>query len=323
MRSAGIALEQCWNCRRMKSVTGSWQAMQWGSPRFLELCVQHWKGDKQVVIQGANLLYSQPHRHKFCLSVRYTDTENCNTVVWYSVIESICNDCTHFMQSGMFEQQCGIVTISDCERQSHVDYLLTEITKANFGERVSPNQFLFRSKAPACRLVNFIQALLAVRVDEERVPVGEGSGIQFMHNYCIECPKISQHDLVVMPPRYGNDMICLCLRSDASLKFWEPLSGRLIEMSASEYWNDPFEPVKTKDDAEEFCIASITPVGVPCGRYQNCILNLINKSDNGYMLHTYSHFNVTARVGDCVRCYNLGRYPIEDLDRDDVIVFYE
>ena len=323
MKNRGTILPQCSNCNRYKNTETSWIPLHMTSQPFVEFAISKWIDSESlsVTVEAASMLYIFPHGRRFCISVQYADhkdQQRKTALRWFNLSDETCPQCAQFLSMNLEPSIASCVTISNpFGREELVDLFKSELQKTKIAvECVDGEQFMFRNQRSAFRLSNFVKKIMAVRFLEDvnalcnqeyrnaaNIPGG-------LWRCTLEFPAIAKYDLVLLPKRRGEEKIlCVCLQAAEILKFADLSSGVTFEMTADEYWEDPFVPLKTDKDAETYYVQSVTPIGLQSGRMQVCSLLLTKDESSGECVTAMSYIGLILQIGDSVRAYDLSRIP--------------
>ena len=329
MASRGTALTQCSNCTRYRDTESNWIALLIGSPQLAQFAIAKWIESKamDVTVEDATILYGFQHWRRFCVSVQFInngDRKRKTGLQWFTVTDGMCPDCQQLMRLNVQPCVMSCVALANPSgREDNMKLFREEFKKVEIETKeIDPSHFLFQSQRSAFRMINFVRNMASVRViedmdavsPEERHRVGLPSNTWAC---TLEFPPIAKDDLVLLPRK--NGILCICLKASQTLKFANPASGVVFEMTPEEYWQNPFTPLKTSKDSDIYYVSTVTPVGLQAGRMQVCSLVLTTDAMAGGAVTATSYMGLILQPGDMVKAYDLRKVP--DVPDTDLLVY--
>ena len=280
-----------------------------------------------VTVEDAAILYGFQHWRRFCVSVQLinnADQKRKTGLEWFTVTDGMCPDCQHLMSLNMQPCVMSCVALANPSgREDNMKLFREEFKKVEIETRqIDPLHFLFQNQRSAFRMINFVKNLISVRVIEDMDAEDRRTHSLPSNTWSctLEFPPIAKDDLVLLPKKDGDEgILCICIKASQTLKFANPASGVVFEMTPEEYWQNPFSPLKTSKDSDIYYVSTVTPVGLQAGRMQVCSLILTTDAAADGAVTATSYMGLILQPGDMVRAYDLRKVP--DVADTDLLVY--
>lgn len=284
--TAGITkqavLNYCRTCFRY--LRPPWVRCELESKDLLALCLRRVRGLNKVKLVDASFIWTEPHSRR--IKVKLT--------VQKEVMNNITVQQTFPIEYVVFYQQC-----EDCKKEytphtwgslvqvrQKVDhkktffYLEQLILKYNAHDKVLKIKemhegvdFFYKDKPHAQRLVDFLQTMFSTRIKHSKQLISQdftSNTCNYKYVFSVDLPKVCKDDLVVLTPKIcsalgGCSSILICTKVATMISFIDPVSMRVIEMAAPQYfqYENEFSYIPAKGFTTEFMVIGIEPIEAP------------------------------------------------------------
>jgi len=257
-----VVIVQCQRCRRWQKDDQGWVRGEPESKELLSYCLRRVGGLKQVRLVDASFVWTEPHSRRVKVKAR-VQSEVVKGVVLESsctiefiVQPKMCLDC-HRSEASLTWNAVVQVRQKVSHKRTFL-FLEQLILKHRAHERTlrieaQPEgvDFFFASKSDGARFASFLDSAVPVRTkqSEKLITADVKSNNSTYHfTYMVEVAPICKDDLVVLPPRlaasHGNmPRLALCLNVGSTMRFIDPSSCRMCEVTSVAYWQHAFQPV--------------------------------------------------------------------------------
>jgi nonsense-mediated mRNA decay protein 3 len=125
--------------------------------------------------------------------------------------------------------------------------------------------FFWAAKAPAVRQVQFLQSVVPTRLKQSKRLISQDdhkNTKNYKHSLFIEIAPICKDDLVCLHPKLCQELggvspLMLCYKVTNALHFIDPLSLKVVDVSAAKYWQYPFPAILSGAQLTEYTLLDI------------------------------------------------------------------
>jgi len=270
---------QCGTCKRWLRGGGGnqWVNAELDSRELLGICLKQIKGlgkDKQLV--DASFLWTEPHSKEFKVNLSLQQEVLKSIVVQQSMAVDFrinnlqCGDCKKSFTRYPWESSVQVRQRGEHRRtllklehlilqhRGHSRLLKVEATKEGMDS-------FFRSERDAQAFVAFIKSCAVARHQESKHMIGyniRNNSMRFKRTTCVELCPVCRDDLVFLPLKVARALggvppVMLCRRVVCAIELIDPASGRIVEVSAVDYWKRPFSSACTPARLTEFIVLDV------------------------------------------------------------------
>lgn len=151
----------------------------------------------------------------------------------------------------------------------------------------------------------------------------QNSSTNYKSTYSVEIIPICKDDLVCLPKKLAHylsniSQLCLCTRVGNAIHLTDPTTLTSAELSASQYWRQPFMPLAAIQQTVEFVVLDIEPTQHPPltsnrGKFLLADAQITPSSGNSdETFHTRTHLGAVLKPGDTVIGYYLSTSNFND-----------
>lgn len=250
------------------------------SREMLALCLKKIKGlNKEVKLVDAGFIWTEPHskRIKVKLTIQKEIFSNAIIqqvfVVEFIVENQQCVDCQKSYTEHVWNTVVQIRQKVDHKKS--MLYLEQMLLKHNVCEKAmyikempGGMDIYWGTKSGANHLLDFLRNVVPIRskLAKRLISQDDNSNI-FNYKYTMyaELAPICKDDLVLLEPKLANQLggvsqLLLCTRVTAGLTLLDPLTLKLVEVSAGTYWHHPFRSQLVAKQMIEYFIIDVEKI---------------------------------------------------------------
>jgi len=274
-----LVIHQCRGCARF--LRPPWVACDLESKELLAICLKKINGLSKVKLVDAGFIWTEPHsRHiKVKLTIQKDVLNGVKLqqifAVDFSVQNQQCDACQRSYTDHHWRAQ---VQVRQKVKHKKTFYLLEQlILKHGAHEKCSGVEqvpagvdFNFLERSHALKFIDFLGSVVPTRSKAAKQLVSEDihtANKNFKFTYAVEIVPLCRDDLAVVPSRtaaaMGNiDPVSIVFRMASVAYFVDPRSLQVGECNADKYWREPFRPICTSAQLQEFTVLDVTPVTI-------------------------------------------------------------
>lgn len=273
--SKQVTLFYCRNCGRYQRPP--WVRCELESRELLALCLKKIKGlNKGVKLIDAAFLWTEPHsmRLKVKLTIQKEIYNGAILQQSFTVDFAITNQqCTDCQKSFTEHTWTSVLQVRQKAEHKRTFFYLEQIllkhrlTEKCLSVKEMPQglDFYYSNRQDAARLLEFLQSVVPCTTKHSRRLISEddkNNEKRYKFTIYVEIAPICKDDMVCIDPKLAQTMggICpvlLCHRVTAGLHFIDPLTLRLVDLSAGTYWHHPCPPIVTRKQLIEFIVLDV------------------------------------------------------------------
>lgn len=309
----------CKDCRRVLVPPNQWVLAERESGELLALLLKRLDlGAPELQISDAQFLWTEPHSRRTRVRVSVKKAEGGLVLsqsfdVEYTETTQQCPQCakshTHnkWVANVQIRQHVPhkrtILALEQAMLQHGAQKAVSSIKESREGLDLH-----FAFVQDARRLVQFVQAHAPARLTKSSQLVGSDTHTgkaTYKFVFSLELAPLCRGDVVVLPQRLaqkkgGAARLLLCYRLNASLHFVDPNSCRTTQVSAKEYWADPFGALIAHRSFPfaEFLVLCIEPTGVVEDRFVLADATVCRMDDMAEQILVRTHLGGVLKDGD-------------------------
>jgi nonsense-mediated mRNA decay protein 3 len=285
------------------------------------MCLKKIRGLNRVTLIDASFIWTEPHskRVKVKITVQKEILNNTNInqsfVVEFIVHYQQCEDCKKEFTPHTWG---ALVQVRQKVDHKKTFFFLEQlILKHNAHEKVlnvkethDGLDFFFKNKGHAMRLLDFLQSVFPIKIktSKQLISQDDNSNVyNYKYVYSVELPKICKEDLVIISPKVsgllgGCSNLLLCQKVSSVIHFFDPASGKTIEMNGTTYFQYEIEMsfIPVKGNTTEFMVFDIER---PIAKSQNT--SSISNATKGKLTNIsvgrtsdWERFEIKTNLGD-------------------------
>ena len=327
----------CRNCERYLNPPNTWVIAQPESRELLAICLKKLKSLKNVRLIDANFIWTEPHSKRLRVKLTVQKEVFASTIlqqvfeVEFLVQYGQCPDCTRLAAKNMW--RASVQVRQKVAHKRTFLYLEQLILKYNaHRETISVQEkrdgldFFYAQRAHAIRMCEFLASVVPVRMNKSEQLISKDvhtSTSNYKFTYSVEIAPICKDDLVCLPPRVAQSLggigqLVLPYRISNVIKFIDPHTLQMADLTAEKYWRDPFPALSTIPEMVEFLVLDIETTGNtahgPHGQVQTKFLsadvqvspmNATSFGEADAVYHARTHLGHILQPGDTVMGYHL------------------
>eukprot|EP00040_Diaphanoeca_grandis_P029390 m.172169 g.172169 ORF g.172169 m.172169 type:complete len:540 (+) comp31672_c2_seq1:280-1899(+) len=334
-----VVIYYCRGCLRYLTPPATWSSAELESRELLTLCLKKLKGLDKVKMIDAGFLWTEPHsrRVKVKIAIQKEVMNGAilqqDFVVEYLVHHQFCEDCHR--QEAKDTWNAVVQLRQKVKHKKTFFYLEQLIIKhrayrdcINIKSRPDGVDFFFANKSKAKKMVDFFNSCSPIRSKtSERLISADihTSSYNYKHTFSIELVPVCKNDVVCMHPalarKYGHmSPLAICTHVGSAVRFIDPATLNVAEMTAEKYWAKPFNSVCDHKQLVEYIVLEAELVYeegklVQKGKYTLCELTLARASDlgvNDEQCVVRSHLGNVIGDGDMVWAFDLNTCNLND-----------
>mmetsp|Transcript_9787 Transcript_9787/g.18344 ORF Transcript_9787/g.18344 Transcript_9787/m.18344 type:complete len:531 (+) Transcript_9787:752-2344(+) len=271
----GVLLK-CKGCERYSKSNDGWIYCAPESKALLALCLKKIKGLQNVSLVDANFIWTEAHskRIKVKLTVQKEVANEVvlqqSCVVEFVVQGKMCTDC-HLEEAKLTWNTIVQVRQKVLHKRTFLflEQLILKHREDARTIKIEPMpegvDFYFAAKNDAVRFVDFLDSVVPMRYKTAKKIISQDikSNIaKFNHTYAVEIVPICKDDLVCLPlataRKLGNiPQIVLCLNVANVLRFINPQSCQVVDLSAERFWPRPFRSLMDSRRLVSFTVLDV------------------------------------------------------------------
>lgn len=337
----------CKECHKLSNPPNQWQFAPPESRELLAACLKRLKGLSKVKLLDARFIWTEPHsrRIKIKVKVQGEAKEFQNTLVQQQFeaefVEgtAMCPSCAK-----SYTANTWVASVQIRQKVAHKRtffYLEQLILKNNAHKDTVTIQedkegldFFYSTKKHAVKMVEFLQGIVPVKTKNSEEFISQDSHTSqkvYKFTFFVEIVPICKDDLVVLPKKVAGSLgfanrLVLCNKIANTVHFLDPLTLKVKELTANNYWRTPFDSLSTAKAMTEFVVLDVEPVGPGVGNMMLADITVARTADLGTNDTTYyvrSHLGRILHPGDNAMGYflvntNYNHTLWEELDKDRV-----
>ena len=324
----------CRTCGRYQKPP--WIVAALESRELLSLCLKKIRGmSKDVKLVDADFIYTEPHSRR--LKVKVTVQKEMfqgailqqQFVVEYVVQNLQCSDCQKSYTDHVW---AAVLQVRQKVKHKRTFLWLEQLlikhsvcAKTMGIKEISGGLDFYWGTTSQCQsMVHFLRGVVPIRTTESRKLISEdltSNTKKFKYTFYAEMVPISRTDLVVLPKKLartlgGVNELMLCTKVTSSLHLVDVTSLRVVELSAHQFFRDPFVSVMTHGQLIMFDVLNV--VKEDANKYRSgraesneqnhksqlCEVHIARASDF-VEFHVASHLGNVLNPGDTVMGYDL------------------
>ncbi|CAK9112009.1 60S ribosomal export protein NMD3, partial [Durusdinium trenchii] len=275
-------LMKCKGCERYQNTTQAWISCANESKELLALCFKKIKGLSKVHLVDANFIWTEEHSKRIKVKLvvqkdvagQIVLQQSC--VVEFVVQNKMCEDC-HLQEANL--NWNSIVQVRQKVNHKRT-FLFLEQLILKHGEdsrtiNVDPQpegvDFYFAHKNDAVKFLNFLETVVPIKYKTSKKIVSmdiKSNEAHFNHTFSVEIVPICKDDVVCLPRKVAQKMgsisqICLCTKVSNALHFIDPISCQVGDLSAENFWRNPFRAVLGSPSLVSFTVLDVEIIERP------------------------------------------------------------
>lgn len=272
----GVLLK-CKGCERyQKASQEGWIECDIESKPLLALCLKKIKGLDSVSLIDAKFVWTEEHskRIKVKLRVQKEVTKDAilqqDCVVEFVVQNKFCDDC--HAKEASFAWDSVVQLRQKVSHKRTFLYLEQLIIKHGEDEntiKIEPKpdgvDFFFAAKNDAVRFLDFLQTVIPVKykVAKQVVSIDVKSNVcKYNTTFSTEIVPICKDDIVCFPKGIANKLgdmsrVALCTTISNVLRFIDPVTCQLCELTPEVFYRQPFRSIKTAQQLISFVVLDV------------------------------------------------------------------
>eukprot|EP01147_Barroeca_monosierra_P009520 gene9520-1754_t len=338
--SKSVVIFHCRGCGRYSNPPKGWVIAELESRELLTLCLKRLNGLNKVRLVDAAFIWTEPHSKRIKVKVVIQKEVLSGAilqqefVVEYVVRNEFCSDCHRIEAKDTWN---AVVQVRQKVRHKktfyHLEQLIIKHRAHNKTSRIASVSdgvdFYFMSSHDARRFVNFLEAVVPVRVKVSQRLISQdlsSNVYNFKYTYSAEIIPICRNDIVCLSPtisrKEGNiSPLCVCLHVGTTLQLIDPFTLQTAWVGTTLFWQHPFNAIVSHGALVEFIVMDIEPVNddygnaVVNGKYQLVDVTVVRSSDlehGGQEFITRTHLGRILNYGDTVMGFDFTTSNIND-----------
>lgn len=334
----------CKGCGRYNH--NAWVTAELESRELLALCLKKIKGlNKAVKLIDAGFIWTEPHSRR--LKVKLTiQKEVFNAAIMQQtfVVEFICSPCQCPDCARSYTEHTWTAVTQVRQKVKHkrtfffLEQCLIKTGVANKAIQIKEMpgglDFFWLQKTEGLALMEFLRGVVPAVSKESRKLITQDDHNNFKKykfTQYVELSPVCKHDLAVLPPKLcqtlgGVSPLMICFRISSNIHMIDPLSLKIVMISAVQYWRHPFRPILTQEHCTKYVVIDIEK-GDSGNLYnrQNgdndrmCMADVTVARDSDFgvndtMFKCVTHLGHILNVGDTVLGYDFQNANIADED---------
>mmetsp|Transcript_72468 Transcript_72468/g.172752 ORF Transcript_72468/g.172752 Transcript_72468/m.172752 type:complete len:532 (-) Transcript_72468:108-1703(-) len=328
-------LERCGTCS--KYLKPPWVHCEPESRELLGVCLKHIKGiSREHKLVDANFIYTEPHSKELKVKLLLQKEAMAGVVVQQAVVVDFrvnnlqCGDCKKSFTKHTWESCVQVRQRVDHRRSLlHLEQMILQ-HKAHqrligLEHKKDGLDFFFSRHRDCEAFVAFVKAWSVAKVSESKQLISHNaanSTYRFKRTALLELCPVCRDDLVFLPPKTAQALgglppVMLCTRAVSFVRLVDPATLRCVEVSSTDYWKRPFQPLLSKSQLQEFIVldVSIEAAAVPAGSHSGrspklvaCEVEVARVADfglNDERVTVSSHLGAVLKPGDTVLGFDL------------------
>merc|ERR1712037_614552 len=274
-----VTIHFCKFCERYLQPPQAWIAAALESRELMALCLKKLKGLAAVKLIDASFLWTEPHskRLKIKMTIQAEVTGGAilqqTFVVEYTVAYQMCPDC-HRVEAK--DHWNCLVQVRQKTKQRKTLFFLEQLlikynaTKDCVG--IKPNHegldFFFASEGKGKALVEFLQSMIPIKYAHSKKLISHDSNsntYNYKYTTSVDVVPICKDNVVVIPKQVAHSLggigqVLVVRKVSQALHFIDPDTCQVVDMTAVNYYKNPFLPVSSIRDLVEYTVLNIEPI---------------------------------------------------------------
>ncbi|VDM37846.1 unnamed protein product [Toxocara canis] len=273
-------LTSCKFCGRFLLPPNGWVHAQPESKELLSLALKKLKPTMtKVRLTDASFIWTEPHskRIKVKLTIQKEVLSGAilqqTFVVEFVVQNQICDDCRR-AEAKDFWRACVQVR-QRCDFKKTLFYLEQLVLK--HGAHINTTgvkpvatgiDFYYAKQQDARKLVDFILSVLPCKYHYAQELVThdpKNNTYDYKHTFCVDVVPICKDNVICLPKRIAQSLgnmsqLVVCLRVSNVVTLIDPSTLQIADITATQYWRDPFEALCQSKQLVEFYVLDVEEV---------------------------------------------------------------
>lgn len=310
------------------------------------MCLKKIKGlNKNVKLVDAGFIWTEPHSRR--LKVKLTiQKEVLNSAIMQQtfVVEFICQSCQcpDCARSYTEHTWTAVTQVRQKVKHKRTFYFLEQaLIKTGVADKAieikqmpTGLDFYWLQKTEGLALVEFLRSIVPIQSKESRKLITQddhNNVKKYKFTQFVEVSPVCKHDLTFLPPKLcqtlgGVSPLVLCFRTSSMLHLIDPLSLKIVTVSAVQFFRHPFKPVLTQENLTKYVVLDIEKgetgnkqnrQGADNNRVNLAEVTLARDSDfgvNDIQFQCVTHLGHILNCGDMVQGYDLTNANLADDD---------
>uniref|UniRef100_A0A915AB21 60S ribosomal export protein NMD3 n=1 Tax=Parascaris univalens TaxID=6257 RepID=A0A915AB21_PARUN len=274
-------LINCKFCRRFLMPPNGWLHAPLESKELLSLALRKLKPTMtKVRLTDASFIWTEPHSKR--IKVKLTIQKEIMSgavlqqtfVVEFIIQNQICEDCRR-VEAKDYWRACVQVR-QRCDFKKTLFYLeqlvlkhAAHVNTTGVKPVASGIDFYYAKQQDARKLVDFLLSVLPCkyRYAQELVTHDpRNNTYDYKHTFCVDIVPICKDSVICLPKRIAQSLgnmsqLVVCLRVSNVITLIDPSTLQMADVTASQYWRDPFEALCQSKQLTEFYVLDVEEIG--------------------------------------------------------------
>lgn len=329
------SIHYCKGCARFLQPPKNWVACELESKELLAICIKRLKGLSKVRLVDAGFRWTEPHSRRIHVRLVVQKEVFNNAilqqefVVEFVVEHQQCDRCKRDA-ADLDQWQAVVQARQKVPHKRTFLYLEQLILKHNahedvLGIKTHPDglDFYFLTKSQALKFLSFLHQVVPVKhkASDHLVSHDANSNVyRYKYSFSAEIVPLCKDDLLCLPPKIcaalgGIGPLVVVSRVSQGLTVVDPNTMASAELSAIQFWKNPFPVLMNSKQTTEFVVLDIEPTGDESGKYAMADATVARSSDYGNNDKTYlirTHLGRFLHPGDLTLGYDISTAVYND-----------
>jgi len=276
-----VTIHFCKNCERYLNPPQQWVNCALESRELMALCLKKLKNLAKVKLIDATFVWTEPHSKR--LKVKLTIQSEVmggailqqTFIVEYTVAGQMCEDC-HRVEAK--DHWTAMVQLRQKTKQRktlfYVEQLLIKYGATKDCVGIKPHHegldFFYSNESNAKKLTEFLQGVIPMRYQHSKKLISHdinSNTYNYKYTFSVEVVPICKDNVVCLPTKLAHSLggigqVCVVSKVSQAVHVIDPNTCQFADISASTFFQQPFQSLCRQRDLVEFTVMNIEPIRV-------------------------------------------------------------